>query len=185
MGTNAANSSPHNVRQISGQQLFFSRDIPAALVSDLNQLLSEDSKRPSQAGFSFTDLNPPNELEAGLIEIKANWPDYVDPYFALFKFYFRAAKYRKAEIIVWQAAKMLSQRKGFPLNYRLLKSDTTDWLENDSDQRHFLFCMKALGVIRLRRGKVFLAKKVLSKLIELDPHDEIGGGNFLDIAASF
>jgi hypothetical protein len=180
MDSNAADGSANNVRQLGGQQVFFSRDIPAALVSDLNQLLSADSKRPGQEGFGFTD-----ELEARLVEIKTDWPDYVDPYFALFKFYFRAAKYRQAEITVWQAAKMLSQRKGFPLNYRLLNPGTVDWLKNDSDQRHFLFCLKALGVIRLRRGKVFLAKKVLTKLSELDPCDEIGGGNFLDIAASF
>jgi hypothetical protein len=41
-----------------------------------------------------------------------------------------------------------------------------------------------LGVIRLRRNRVRLAECVLSKLLELDPQDEIGGSNFLQIARS-
>ena len=174
------NIQSNNVHHLQGEHLFFSKDIPANLVVELSQLLSPESKRPSQVGFGFT-----KEMEARLLEIKSDWSEYVDPYFALFKFYFRAANYRQAEITVWQVAKLLANRQGFSLNYRLLSPETTDWLANDSDQRHFLFCLKALGVIRLRRNRVFLAKKVLTKLLELDPFDEIGGGNFLDIANAF
>lgn len=170
----------NNVRQLNGERQFFSHSIPVALEMELNQLVSAVSKRPGQEGFGFTV-----EQEVRLIEIKSQWSAFVDPYFALFKFYFRAAKYREAEVIVWEVARLVSQRRGFPTNYRLLTAETADWLKNDSDERHFLFCLKALGVIRLRRKKLFLAKKVLQKLSELDPYDEIGGGNFLQIAESF
>jgi Flp pilus assembly protein TadD len=51
--------------------------------------------------------------------------------------------------------------------------------------RVYLFSLKALGVVRLRRGRVADAERVLTKLLELDPQDEIGGRNFLDIATSF
>ncbi len=80
---------------------------------------------------------------------------------------------------------LTSRRSGFNRNYRRLDPGGCDWLENNSDARHFLFCLKALGVIRLRRGKVAMAKKVLDKLIELDPHDEMGGGSYLTIANTF
>lgn len=176
----AVENSSASLSSIQGEQKYFSRSIPQALAIELNQLLTTDSKRPGQEGFGFT-----GQMESRLVEIKNDWADFVDPYFALFKFYFRAGNYRQAEITVWQAAKLLSERQGFRLNYRLLKPETANWLKNDTDHRHFLFCLKALGVIRLRRQKVFLAKKVLTKLSELDPYDEIGGGNFLQIAESF
>lgn len=175
--TNLAGS---NVRQLNGDRQFFSHAIPAGLVFELNQVATAGINHSGVEGFDYSEAQ-----EARLIKIKEAWSGYVDPYFALFKFYFRAAKYRQAEIIVWQAAKLLADRQGFSVNYRRLTQQTTDWLQNDTDQRHFLFCLKALGVIRLRRDKVFLAKKVLSKLSELDPFDEIGGGNFLQIAESF
>ena len=40
-------------------------------------------------------------------------------------------------------------------------------------------------MIRLRRAKVEAARRVLEKLLELDPVDEIGGGAFLHIARAF
>lgn len=165
---------------IDGERNYFSRSVPPEMAVELNRLLSLD--------FSKSDSQAQNKgnlyLEERLLDIRNQWPASVDPYIALFKFYFRVARYHEAERIVWAAMSMLSGRNHFTRNYRRLKPCTIDWLAHDTDQRHFLFCMKALGVIRLRRGKVLLAKTVLTKLAELDPHDEIGGGSYLYIAES-
>ncbi|WP_317929956.1 hypothetical protein [Halioxenophilus sp. WMMB6] len=170
-----------NVQFIGGERNYFSRKIPAELALELNRLLELDFAKND----GRSEVRGNQYLESRLLAIRDQWPGCVDPYIALFKFYFRVARYVEAERIVWSAMRMIAERNGFSHNYRRLKSCTIDWLSHDSDQRHFLFCLKALGVIRLRRGKVFLAKTVLSKLAELDPHDEIGGGNYLYIAESF
>lgn len=174
-------SSVSNVRFIDGDRQYFSRTIPDEMALELHRLLNLDFSKTSgddkKRGNGY--------LENRLLSIRDQWPLCVDSYIALFKFYFRVARYVEAERIVWVAMAMIAERTGFAKNYRLLNASTIDWLVHESDQRHFLFCMKALGVIRLRRGKILLAKTVLSKLAELDPHDEIGGASYLYIVESF
>ncbi len=173
-------ASVSKISPISGERQYFSRNIPDELALELNRLLTVDFSKPDTHEHKGNTY-----LEGRLLDILTAWSACVDPYIALFKFYFRVGRYVDSERIVWQLMNLLANRNTFTKNYRKLKSCTVDWLEYDSDQRHFLFCLKALGVIRLRRGKIFLAKKVLWKLLELDPNDEIGGGNFLEIAESF
>lgn len=175
-----AEASAEKIQFIDGERHYFSRKIPPEMGVELNRLLNLDFSKSEKD----SKVRGNSYLESRLLVIKDQWPACIDPYIALFKFYFRVARYQEGERIVWQAINMIAERNNFTHNYRLLKPCTIDWLAHDSEQRHFLFCLKALGVIRLRRGKVFMAKKVLSKLLELDPHDEIGGGNFLYIAES-
>jgi len=187
-----------SISSIHGDRDYFSSSIPDELALELNQLLDLDFAKNSQSaknsksaskiqGDKNTQASEQRGnayLEQRLLAILHQWPDCIDPYIALFKFYFRTAKYAAGERIVWSAITMLARRLSISCNYRLARPGQMDWLAQDSDQRHFLFCLKALGVIRLRREKLYLARKVLSKLLELDPHDEIGGGNFLYIVNS-
>lgn len=153
------------------------------------------------AGRSYFSANPPEALryllnsaltcpepektEALLLQARQRWPDEADAHIALYKFYFVAARYLEAEATAWGALKKAAQLAGFTHQYRALSAFSADWLQRNGPERLYLFSMKALGVIRLRRGKVNAARKVLEKLAELDPTDEIGGGAFLDIARSF
>jgi len=98
---------------------------------------------------------------------------------------FRIGRYREAEGAVWRALREAARQGGFRHNYRLLGSNSADWLNDQSASRLYLFSLKALGVIRLRRGRIALAKRVLAKVLELDPQDELGAGNFLAIARGF
>ena len=172
----------NKIHYLSGERQFFSQQLPAALSLELNQLLAEQFQ---DNGVSPLTVKDSNTLESRFRNMQQQWPQCVDPRIALFKLYFRTGRYPEAEREVWAAMSLLSGRQAFTRNYRLLRPEATDWLCNDSDQRQFLFCMKALGVIRLRRGKILLAKKVLGKLAELDPYDEIGGGSYWQIAQSF
>lgn len=170
-----------NLQSILGDRQYFSSDLPVALKLALDNLvlsLPLQTQAPTQ---SFVN----NELEMRLQRIVADWPECIDPYIALFKYYFRVARYYEAEVTVWQAMRLEARRGGFGINYRRHQPDPDYWLANDSSQRHYLFCLKALGVIRLRRGRLAMARRVLSKLLQLDPHDEIGGGSFLRICESF
>lgn len=176
------------LHSIAGDRDYFSDAIPEALALELSRLLDMDFARSSPVlseqgddlGCETRRGNP--ILEQQLLALIERWPDCIDPYIALFKFYFRTANYAEGEKTVWRAIDMLCRRLPVSSNYRLAHPGQIDWLAQGSDQRHYLFCLKALGVIRLRRERVRLAYVVLSKLAELDPFDEIGGGSFLSIA---
>lgn len=127
----------------------------------------------------------PAEKEILLLAALKQWPQALDTYIALYKFYFRTGQYRQAEAHVWHTLREAAKQGGFNRNYRRLGINSAPWLADQSIARLYLFSLKALGVIRLRRGRVKLAEQVLDKLLELDPTDELGGGNFLNIARSF
>lgn len=127
-------------------------------------------------------LTDPLERESILLAARRRWPHALDIMIALYKLYFRTARFPEAERMAWQALREASCQGGFRWNYRLLRPDSADWLEDRSVSRLYLFSLKALGVIRLRQGRVVLAERALAKVLELDPHDEIGAGNFLIIA---
>ncbi|MFC3608360.1 hypothetical protein [Stutzerimonas tarimensis] len=149
---------------------FFSGDTPAALRYLLNNALCAET---------------PESVEALLLEARERWPEQPDAHIGLYKFYFVAKRYPEAEAAVWQAMRSAARVGGFERNYRRLGPGSADWSRRQGAERLFLFSLKALGVIRLRREKVLQARSVLEKLHELDPSDEIGGGAFLYIARSF
>jgi hypothetical protein len=127
----------------------------------------------------------PHAAEALLLEARRRWPGEADAYIGLYKFYFVAARYAEAEAAVWAALSAAAGVAGFSRNYRRLTPASADWRRRDGAERLYLFSLKALGVVRLRRNRVTNARRVLEKLRELDPFDEIGGGAFLQIARSF
>lgn len=158
------------VAVLEGKQRYFSDNVTEELGLMLYQAASK---------------NTPEEKEKILLEAIQRWPRSLDTYIALYKLYFRTARYQEAERQVWRTLNEASRQGCFRRNYRVLKQSSAPWLEDQSVARLYLFSLKALGVIRLRRGKVYLAHKALSKLLELDPTDEIGGSNFLLIADRF
>lgn len=130
-------------------------------------------------------LEHPHAVEALLLEGLRRWAEEPDAHIGLYKFYFFHARYREAEIAVWRALHSAASSGGFRRNYRRLQRADADWQQRAGAERLYLFSLKALGLIRLRRGRVRDARRVLEKLLELDPFDEIGGAAFLQIACSF
>lgn len=139
------------------------------------------SARLTQRGMLIDDTSAETELVAAV----STWPRSLDARIALYKFYFRRGRYVEAERAILATLREAAQQSGFRWNYRLLRPDTADWEDHQAPSRLYLFSLKALGVVRLRRGKVGAARRVLSKLLELDPHDGVGGGAFLSIAREF
>ena len=146
---------------------FFSANTPTALRFLLNAATQSDSAATT---------------EKLLLEARSRWPTEPDGHLSLYKFYFVCARYADAERAVWQALREAAEWGGFSRNYRRLHGGSADWRERNGAARWYLFNLKALGVIRLRQIKPRAAQRVLEKLLELDPHDEIGGGAFLQIA---
>lgn len=152
------------------ERAFFSPSTPAQLQLVLDQAL---------ASGDFP------QREATLLKARLAWPDEPDTHIALYKFYFVAAEYNKAEAAVWGAMRQAAKLAGFDRNYRRLNNDSAAWHKKAGAERLYLFSLKALGVCRLRRGRVLAAYSVLKKLLELDTNDEIGGYAYFTIASSF
>ena len=159
-----------NVLQFKEPRAFFSRNTPERLQIILDKALSSD------------DLC---EKESSLLNARNKWPGEPDSHISLYKFYFVDAQYNKAEAAVWAALRQASGIAGFNRNYRRLNSQSADWSKHEGAERFYLFSLKALGVCRLRRGRVLAAYSVLKKLCELDEYDEIGGSAYFKIASSF
>lgn len=147
------------------------------------------SQRPPEKLHRMLDIaleaTDPATTEYTLVHARSRWPNEPDAHIALYKFYFVAAQYEKAERSVWVALKRAAAMGGFDRNYRRLTPASAEWEKRGGPERFYLFSMKALGVCRLRRGRVHMAYSVLQKLHELDISDEIGGAAYLQIAASF
>lgn len=154
----------------AGERAFFSEHTPHKLRYLLNRALCAAT---------------PDGVEALLLEARRRWPEEPDAHIGLYKFYFVRARYQDAEAAVWAALRAAAAAGGFDRNYRRLHPGSADWSQRQGGERLYLFSLKALGVIRLRRARVTQARCVLEKLLELDPVDEIGGGAFLQIARSF
>ncbi|PMR73796.1 tetratricopeptide repeat protein [Billgrantia endophytica] len=159
-----------NVTLLRSKRAFFSDTVPQALRYLLDHALCADA---------------PETVEALLLEARRRWPQEPDAHIGLYKFYFVNGRYREAEAAVWAALRAAAAGAGFDRNYRRLHAHSADWSRRRGLERLYLFSLKALGVIRLRRGKVDAARRALEKLLELDPVDEIGGDAFLQIALSF
>ncbi len=127
----------------------------------------------------------PEMVEASLLEARRLWPDEPDAHIGLYKFFFVSRRYGEAEAAVWAALRSAAGQLGIDRNYRRLTAGSACWQHRQGPERLYLFSLKALGVIRLRRARVAQARSVLEKLLQLDPADEIGGGAFLQIARSF
>ena len=59
-----------------------------------------------------------------------------------------------------------------------------DWSCVDAPQHFYLFSLKALAFIRLRRGKKKESLSLLAKLHELDPLDSVGSSVIRDLASA-
>lgn len=120
--------------------------------------------------------------EAQLVSAARNWKQEPDAHISLYKHYFVTGQYRLAEKSVFMAIHQGALRLGISHNYWQWSSSTADWTKRSGPERLCLFSLKALGVIRLRLAEVTKSAKVLTKLLELDPSNEIGGDAFLNIA---
>jgi hypothetical protein len=72
---------------------------------------------------------------------------------------------------------------GFSVDWATLNADTADWTRHDSPAHFYLFSLKALAFIRLRRGDQAGCEQILEKLRELDRADTVGASVIGSIAA--
>jgi tetratricopeptide (TPR) repeat protein len=101
-------------------------------------------------------------------------PQALSVFFSLYKFYFYKHQLEKAELTVRQALQVAARQGGFDSDWRRLDRDSTEWTVNNLPAHFFLFSLKALAFIRLRRGEIAECREILEKLAVIDPADQVG-----------
>jgi tetratricopeptide (TPR) repeat protein len=123
--------------------------------------------------------------EALLSEALALDPDCLAVHFARYKFCFYKSKSRlaDAEHATREALATAARLAGFSANWSQLGSGSANWSDVSDPAHFYLFSLKALAFIRLRRGAGDEAQAILAKLAELDPRDSVGATVIGSLAA--
>lgn len=122
--------------------------------------------------------------EALLKQAQREAPDALPVYFSLYKFYFYKGRLAEAESSARLALATAARQGGFSGDFRELSADTVDWSRHDGPQHFYLFSLKALAFIRLRRGDKPGCDRILEKLAEIDHGDSVGASVIGSIAAA-
>lgn len=122
------------------------------------------------------------QAEARLQKAFAMAPERLEVYVALYKFYFYKNRIDEAETIALKALTEAAKQGCFSAEWSCLNSESSEWSPAADAQRFFLYTLKALAFINLRKGNNHNAEALLNKLLELDPRDQVGASVIRDLA---
>ncbi len=155
------------------ERVMFSPQMPLAVNRLLQAAVADTSKNPAHAEKLF--------LEAQTADSQC-----LQTYFALYKFYFFHKRLIEAENFALQGLEESARQGGFPSDYRRLALEPEKWdLYANEIGLFYLYCLKALAFIKLRRESVIESNLILSHLKQLDPQDLCGASVIMDLAESF
>lgn len=102
-------------------------------------------------------------------------PDQMEIRIALYKLYAYSNRFDEALSQIHEVLGRTASQSGFDADWNKLNLHSTNWYPARGAMRQYLYSLKAMGFVRLRRGDIDLAHAALSKLLELDPQDQVGG----------
>lgn len=155
------NLSTENVLGFNSEHLQLSADVPVSVRQMVQQAIA-----------SYEDMPVAEHLFKQALELA---PNEMEIYVAYYKFYFYQKHLIEAEWVARQTLYKVAELTGLPADWRRFNSEFARWTNPDSPVRYYLYTMKALGFIALRRERLSLAHEILDKLLELDPDDRVGG----------
>jgi len=149
-------------------RVLFGGEAPAEIVSLLERAMQ-----------SYAD----NQLAETLLwQAQHQAPDALPVYFSLYKFYFYKGNLEQAELAARMALAAAAMQGGFDADWQRLEADACDWTDHASPAHFYLFSLKALAFIRLRRGDADESAAILVRMAELDPDDSVGASVIRSIA---
>jgi hypothetical protein len=102
-------------------------------------------------------------------------PDCPSLYYLLYKFHARHADFEQAELAALKGLDVAADQAHLPDDWRTVTSAMADF-QSPGPARFWLFTLKALAFIRLRRQDPESARAYLDKVQELDPQGGSGAG---------
>jgi tetratricopeptide (TPR) repeat protein len=116
-----------------------------------------------------------------LAEALAAAPDCLPLHYARYKFHSSHGQYALAEAAARAALAEAARQAGLPPDWRALDHGVDpgidpgiDWADVQGAAHFYLFTLKALAYLRLRRGDLAEAGALLDALARLDPDDGVG-----------
>lgn len=122
--------------------------------------------------------------EQALRDMLDRHPEHLESYIDLCKLRFYSKRFTEAEQTA-RAALIEAARQGdFDPDWRTLEAAGSDWRESGGPHRAYLYMLKALAFIRMRRLDVEGGQAILTHLSRLDPDDLVGASVVRDLAAA-
>jgi len=136
--------------------------------------LPEFAERRLQEAVSLR-ISHPDKAEALLLEARERAGHCFPTHFALYKFYANRKELAKAEAAARAALVEAARQGGFTPDWRALPATSAGGALYASEPALFyLFSLKALAFISLRRTKLEQSVEILDVLSVLDPEDRVG-----------
>ncbi len=116
----------------------------------------------------------PAAATALLGEALALAPDCLALHYARYKFHSSHGQYALAEAAACAALAQAARQAGFDPDWRGLGPASADWSDVHGAAHFYLFSLKALAYLRLRRGALQDSLALLDTLQRIDPADQVG-----------
>ena len=116
----------------------------------------------------------PATATARLGEALALAPDCLALHYARYKFHSCHGQYALADAAACAALAEAARQAGFDADWRALGPASADWSDVHGAAHFYLFSLKALAYLRLRRGALQDCQALLRTLQEIDPADQVG-----------
>jgi len=122
--------------------------------------------------------------EQALLNTLQSHPEHLESYVDLCKLYFYSKRLPEAEQVARAGLIEAARQGGFEADWRQLHADGAGWQECSSPQRVYLYLLKALSFIRMRRLDVEGGEAILAHLSRLDPEDLVGASVVAQLATA-
>ncbi|WP_374317134.1 hypothetical protein [Aquabacterium sp.] len=102
-------------------------------------------------------------------------PECPSLYYLLYKFHARHADFEQAELAALKGLEVAAEQAHLPDDWQSVTIDMADF-QSPGPARFWLFTLKALSFIRMRKQDPDAARLYLNKVMELDPQGGTGAG---------
>lgn len=120
--------------------------------------------------------------ESHLHQARRLSPDHAAVLIGLYRFYFYKGRLREALNIAQQCLAKAARENHLPADWRLVRRGDADFSSYEAVlPRFYLFTLKGYAYLRMRLGDLAEGRAAVTKLLELDPADKLGGKVLLGV----
>lgn len=116
-----------------------------------------------------------------LQEAREKLPGRYEISVALYKMYAYSNRFDQALGLINEVICDCANECKINIDWRKQNINSHHWQNASGAERAYLYSLKAMGFVLLRKGELDLSLEVLKKLQELDPQDQVGGSVLLEV----